>query len=444
MMWTRGRKWTAAAAPVVGALAWLVGSHLSHPGSAQAATPATVVAVQQRTLSVTAEASGTAEPLQVVEVKSRASGEVTALNVETGQQVKAGSVLAEIDPRDVRNAAAQADADLQAARVKVQTANAQKQRAELMRKDEVITQDEYEAAVLGAASAQADLVKAQTNAALAREKLGDVTITAPIAGTILERDVAPGQIIASASQTVSGGTTLFTMADLSRIQIRTLVDETDIGRIQPGQRARVSVEAYPGRSFTGTVAKVEPQAVVDQNVTMFPVLVEMDNREGLIKPGMSADVQIQIADVQDAVVVPNDAVVAPKDVRTVAEALGVAAGGGSEQAQASGHGGGGAAAGGAARRGAAGAGSAAQGSVGGDVAGAAGAHAGVVFVQTAMGTQARHVMLGLNDLDYTQVVSGLRPGERVVLATSARLQGEQAAQQDRMKQRAGGMLGARG
>ena len=73
------------------------------------------------------------------------------------------------------------------------------------------------------------------------------------------------------------------MADLSQMQVRALVDETDIGQVQPGQQAAVTVEAYPGRTFTGTVLKVEPQAVVEQNVTMFPVLVRLDNREGLLQ-----------------------------------------------------------------------------------------------------------------------------------------------------------------
>ena len=88
-----------------------------------------------------------------------------------------------------------------------------------------------------------------------------------------------------ATRNVSGGTTLLKMADLGLVQVRTLVDETDIGKIQPGQRATVTVDAYPNRPFEGTVLKIEPQATTEQNVTMFPVLVRIDNRAGLLRPG---------------------------------------------------------------------------------------------------------------------------------------------------------------
>src|SRR5690606_33827778 len=166
-------------------------------------------------------------------------------------------------------------------------------------------------------------IKAETNLELARERLGDVIIRAPIDGTIIQKDVEVGQIIASASQSISGGTTLFLMADLSEMQVRTLVDETDIGRIAAGLPAQVTVEAFPGRIFAGEVLKIEPQAVVEQNVTMFPVLVRLDNREGLLKPGMNAEVRIEIARRDDAVTVPNAAVVAMRDAMAAGAVLGL-------------------------------------------------------------------------------------------------------------------------
>ena len=94
-------------------------------------------------------------------------------------------------------------------------------------------------------------MKARTNLDLAREKTGDVAIRAPIAGTVIEKTVEQGQIVASASANVSGGSTLVKMADLAMMQVRALVDETDIGRVQPGQPVEVTVEAHPGRTFRG-------------------------------------------------------------------------------------------------------------------------------------------------------------------------------------------------
>ncbi|MBX6365712.1 MAG: efflux RND transporter periplasmic adaptor subunit, partial [Gemmatimonadetes bacterium] len=292
------------------------------PSKAGAGAPETAV-VERRTLDVKAEASGTVQPIVVVEVKSKASGEVLALHAETGDEVKRGTLLAEIDPRDVRNGLAQAEADLEVARVRLQTAIEQKKRSQELRKSNVITEQEFEAAALDEANARAALVKAQTNLELAQQRMGDVTIGAPIDGTIIEKTVERGQIIASASQTVSGGTTLFKMADLSTMQVRALVDETDIGRVQPGQITRVSVEAFPGRTFIGAVEKIEPQAVVDQNVTMFPVLIRLDNAERLLKPGMNAEVEIQVARRENALVVPNDAVLNPRDAVGVGKALGL-------------------------------------------------------------------------------------------------------------------------
>ena len=121
-----------------------------------------------------------------------------------------------------------------------------------------------------------------------------MTITAPLEGSILQKSVEEGQVIQSASQNVSGGTTLFVMAKLLEMQVRTLVDETDMGQIRAGMPATVRVEAFPDQIFEGYVEKIEPQAVVQQSVTVFPVIVHLDNREGELRPGMNAEVEILI------------------------------------------------------------------------------------------------------------------------------------------------------
>jgi HlyD family secretion protein len=113
------------------------------------------------------------------------------------------------------------------------------------------------------------------------------------------------------------------MADLSEMQVRTLVSETDLGKIQPGMSARVSVEAFPGRTFQGTVTKIEPQAVVEQNVTMFPVLVHLSNRDGALKPGMNAEVIVEVARRDNAVTIPNAAVVGMRDAVAAGALFGV-------------------------------------------------------------------------------------------------------------------------
>ena len=111
--------------------------------------------------------------------------------------------------------------------------------------------------------------------------------------------------------------------DLSLVQVRTLVDETDVGKIRAGLSATVTVDAYPNRPFGGTVLKIEPLATVNQNVTMFPVIIRINNGDKLLKTGMNADVQIQVARRENAMVVPNDAVVSTADATSVGQALGL-------------------------------------------------------------------------------------------------------------------------
>jgi HlyD family secretion protein len=381
-------------------------------------------------------------------VKSRASGEVLRVLVETGDDVEQGALLVEIDPRDVRLEHEQASADLELARVRSQITESRRDRMTTLRADNLVTQEEHDAALEAAADARSALIRAQTNLALAKEKLGDVTIRAPIKGTVIEKTVEPGQIIASATGNVSGGTTLLKLADLAEIRLRALIDETDIGRISPGQAAQVTVEAHAGRTFEGEIEKIEPLAVVDQNVTMFPVLVRLANPARLLKPGMNAEVSIEVARREDVVVVPNTAIVNPRDVRRTARLLGVdesAAGGRSGNGSGTRNGGrpegrsGGAP------------GDASAGQSAGAPSGASDrtaqrpsegsareGRAAVVFVRGASGPEARPVQLGVGDWDRTEVLAGLEPGEEVVRVTVAELQEQQASATQRMRERFGG------
>ncbi len=274
-------------------------------------------------LRLVAEATGLMEPVRTVEVKSKASGEILRLHVDTGDELEPGALLAEIDPRDVRNDFNQTEADLNVAQARVEISTAQLERSRLLLESGVITEQEHESANLDFANAQANLVKATTSMELAELRLSDVTIRAPMAGTIIQKNVEEGQVIQSASQNVSGGTTLFMMANLAEMQVRTLVDETDVGQISADLTATVTVEAFPGRTFAGIVDKIEPQAEVQQNVTMFAVIVMIDNRGGLLKPGMNAEVEILVAERPNALLIPNNALVQFQEMAPAAMVLGM-------------------------------------------------------------------------------------------------------------------------
>jgi len=274
-------------------------------------------------MRITAEADGELEPVLRVEVKSKASGEILELFVDSGDEVEEGKVLAKVDPRDVRNGYDQAKADLDVAEAREKNARAQLNRNRQLLAEEVITRQAFEATEFEFANAQAGLVRARTNKELAELRLTDVTIRAPMAGTILEKLVEYGQVIQSATQNVSGGTTLFIMADLDDMRVRMLVDETDVGKLAAGLSATVSVEAFPDRTFRGRIEKIEPQALVQQNVTMFPVIVRLDNRAGLLKPGMNAAVEVLVNERTETLAVPNNAIVQPQELAPAAEVLGL-------------------------------------------------------------------------------------------------------------------------
>jgi HlyD family secretion protein len=279
--------------------------------------------VERRDIIVSAQASGTVQPDTTVEVKSKASGEILDLAVETGQTVKRGDLMVRVDPRIPRNAVAQAQADLQVAQARLANAASQKRRADELFKSQSITEQEHEQALLDHANANAEVIRARVALDNARDQLDDTNVRAPISGTIIEKQVERGQVISSPTNDVGGGTVLLKMADLNLVQVRTLVDETDIGKIQPEQRATVTVDAFPTRPFPGTVLKIEPQAQTEQNVTMFPVLVRIDNKEGLLRPGMNAEVEVHVGRRDDVLAVPNAALRTQRDVGSAAQVLGL-------------------------------------------------------------------------------------------------------------------------
>lgn len=292
-------------------------------GSQEQGSSIQTVPVERRDIVVDAEATGVVEPINVIEVKSKASGQIERMPVETGTRVKPGDLLVQVDTRDVRNQYNQALADLRAAQARVAVAAAQRKRSEDLFKQQIITAQELETAQLDYANAQAQATRADASLDLAQQRLDDATVRAPLAGTIIEKAVSTGQVITSATGAFGGGTLLLKMADLSQVRVRALVNETDIGNIQPGQQATVTVDAYPDRPFRGTVEKIEPQAVVQQNVTMFPVLVAVSNREGLLMPGMNGEVSVLVERRENVLSVPNDAVRPPRDITAAAAALGL-------------------------------------------------------------------------------------------------------------------------
>ena len=289
----------------------------------QAAPMYEAVPVERRTIVVSASASGAIEPVLTVDVKSKASGEIIGMNVQTGDDVKADQLLASIDPRIPRNNLAQAQANLAVAEAQLANAKAQLARSDTLFKAQAITETEYETAKLAYANAYAAVIRARSDLENSRDRMNDTKLRAPLAGTIITKNVELGTVISSPTTDVGGGTVLFRMANLDTVQVRTLVDETDIGKVQPGLLATITVDAYPNRPFEGSVLKIEPQASVQQNVTMFPVLVRIANPGHLLKPGMNTEVEIHVGRRENVIAVPNAALRTQRDVASAAQVLGL-------------------------------------------------------------------------------------------------------------------------
>ena len=267
--------------------------------------------------------AGVVEPLAAVEVKSKASGEVLELMVETGDHVKAGDLMVRIDPRTVRNRLNQAEAELKAAQSRRTISASQMRRAESLVAQGTFTETDFEQAALELANAEAQVVSADVAVENARIAVDDTEIRAPVDGAIIEKPVEKGQVISSPTQDFGGGTLLLKMADLSAVQVRALIDETDIGKVSAGMPAAVTVAAYPNQPFAGEVVKIEPQAVVDQNVTMFAVIVSIRNPDGLLLPGMNAEVDVSIAERRDVLTLPIMALRTERDIAATAGILGI-------------------------------------------------------------------------------------------------------------------------
>jgi len=449
---------------------FVVSVHACERGeAAEAVSSVETVEVVRGDLLISAEATGTVEPIREVEVKSKASGEILRLHADIGDEVQPGQLLADIDPRDVQNRFDQTEADFEVAQVRLEIAESQLDRSNQLLEREVITAQEHEGARVEYANSRANLVKARTNHDLAVLQLEDVRITAPMTGTVIQKNVEEGMVIQSASGNVSGGTTLFLMANLGEMQVRALVDETDMGQLSPGLVANVTVEAYADRTFRGAVEKIEPQATVEQNVTMFPVIISIDNRGRLLKPGMNAEVEVMVNEAVNVLLVPNNAIVKTTDVGPAAMALGLdvdntdlsefmraGQGGFGGPAGFSRGGEGGQRAGRGDGQGGRGGDGAQPGGHGRTAGGPQRAMAGVggmgregdpprearlavVFVMGADSVPTpRQVQIGLNDWDRTQIVSGVEEGEVLVVVGAAQLMAQQQAFLDRMRERMGG------
>ena len=279
--------------------------------------------VSEKKLEVSIEASGIIEAISSVEIKSKASGEILYLGAEVGDTVKKGSMLGQIDQRTPTNILDQSASDLEASKVRLDNAKSQFERGSELHSKGSISDKDYEDIQENLAQAKSTVVRTEVSYENAKIALDDTVVRSPVAGTIISRPVEVGQVISSPTMAVGGGTILMTLADLSKVRVRALVDEIDVGKVSIGQVVSIKVAAYRDKEFFGTVAKIEPLAKVEQNVTTFPVLIDIDNDENLLLLGMNTDVVIEILNKDVSMTAPSMSLRTRKDIYSAATILNI-------------------------------------------------------------------------------------------------------------------------
>jgi HlyD family secretion protein len=274
--------------------------------------------VTEKKLELTIEASGIIEAISSVEIKSKASGEVLFLGAAVGDFVEKGSILGQIDQRTPKNILDQSKSDLEASKVRLENAESQFDRGKELHLQGSISDKDYEDIQENLAQANSSLVRTQVTFENAKIALDDTVVRSPVQGTIISRTVEVGQVISSPTSAVGGGTILMTMADLSKVRVRALVDEIDVGKVLIGQEVSIKVAAYRDKEFFGTVSKIEPLAKIEQNVTTFPVLIDIDNDENLLLLGMNTDVVIEVLNKNVSLSTPTMSLRTRKDIYSAA------------------------------------------------------------------------------------------------------------------------------
>jgi HlyD family secretion protein len=261
----------------------------------------TTAEVKKGTISIIVTATGSLEAVTTVQVGSQVSGTISALYADFNDRVKKGQVVAQLDPAFLKAQVVQAQADLEKATASANLAKKESDRALSLYQANLIAESDKESAQTSYELAQSEVKSSQANLDRLKTNLEYATIISPIDGVVISRNVDVGQTVAASLS----APTIFTIAqDLTKMQVNADIDEADIGNIAEGQDVIFTVDAYPEQSFRGTVKQIRLSPTVVQNVVTYNVIIEVSNPELLLKPGMTANVTIQINRKDNALKVP--------------------------------------------------------------------------------------------------------------------------------------------
>jgi HlyD family secretion protein len=255
-------------------------------------------------ITATASATGTLSAVTTVQIGSQVSGIVAELHADFNSQVKKGQLLAELDPTSFLQQVEQRQAEVTRNQIEVANAQLTYNRQKRLADAGLVPEADLDSAKAGYDAARAQLALSQASLRQAQTNLGYTKIYSPVDGQVVDRQYDIGQTVAASFS----APTLFTIAqDLTKMQVKADVDQSDIGRIEVGQPVRFTVDAYPEDQFRGTISQVRLNATINQNVITYPVIVEVANPDLKLRPSMTADVTIEVDRVADVLRVPNAA-----------------------------------------------------------------------------------------------------------------------------------------
>ena len=260
--------------------------------------------VSKGDISTSITATGTIEPVTKVEVGTQVSGIISKIYVDYNSEVRKGQVIAELDKTNLLSELASSKSQLANAQSELDYQKSNFERYATLFEKGLVSVNDYETARLSYEQARQQIVIQQQNVAKAQTNLGYATITSPIDGVVLSREVEEGQTVASAMTTP----TLFNIAqDLTDMRVIADVDEADIGGVKEGQRVTFTVDAFPDDTFSGEVTQVRKEATTESNVVTYEVVISAPNKDQKLLPGLTANVTVFTAERKDVLKLPSKA-----------------------------------------------------------------------------------------------------------------------------------------
>ena len=260
--------------------------------------------VEKATIGNSVTATGTIEPVTEVEIGTQVSGIISKIFVDYNSVVKKGQIIAELDKTNLMSELNSAKSNLASAKSELEYQETNYKRMSVLHEKGYISHDEYESAQLSYIKALNSYKTQQENVSKAQTNLGYATITSPIDGIVLSKDVEEGQTVASSYSTP----TLFTIAqDLTNMRVIADVDEADIGEVREGQRVTFTVDAFPENLFEGSVTQVRQKGTSESNVVTFEVVISAPNKDLKLKPELTANVTIHTLEREGILSVPTKA-----------------------------------------------------------------------------------------------------------------------------------------